>query len=168
MITGPPGRKDMHKFINRKYGTIGTIILAILLFVFSSNIQAQTESEPNDNRDQANEIRLGDSMKALSLMVTGKAPYDAAETKKIAVAVKGHAEAIPKLFPKGSISGPSEALPNIWTDWETFTGLAGSLEKLSDDLGASADTGKTASLAVFAKMGKTCSGCHQDFRKKKE
>ena len=111
---------------------------------------------------------LGDSMKALSLMVTGKAPYDAAETKKIAVAIKGHAEAIPKLFPKGSISGPSEALPNIWTDWETFTGLAGSLEKLSDDLGAAADTGKAASLAVFAKMGKTCSGCHQDFRKKKE
>lgn len=110
---------------------------------------------------------MGDDMKALSLMVTGKAPYDAARTKTIAASIKTHAADIAKLFPKGSISGPSEALPAIWAEWQAFIGHARSLEALADELGTAADQGKAASLGLFAKMGKTCSGCHKDFRKKK-
>ena len=111
---------------------------------------------------------LGDSMKALSLMVTGKAPFSAAETERIATKIKSRAADITRLFPKGSIQGPSEALPNIWTDWDAFTEHAKSLENLAGELEVSADKGKAASRVVFAKMGKTCSGCHQDFRQKKE
>ncbi len=111
---------------------------------------------------------MGDNMKPLSLMVTGKAPYDAAQAKSIAVTIKGHASDIAKLFPKGSTHGPTEALPKIWTDWESFIGHAKSLEDLAAELESVAENGKAASLAIFAKMGKTCSGCHQDFRQKKE
>ena len=111
---------------------------------------------------------MGDNMKALSLMVTGKAAFSADKTKKIASTLKTHASDIAKLFPKGSIKGPSEALPKIWTDWDEFIGYAKSLEGLAGQLEASAANSKTASRALFAKMGKTCSGCHQDFRQKKD
>ncbi len=111
---------------------------------------------------------MGDNMKALSLMVTGRAPYNAKQIKNIAATIKGHTSNTAKLFPKGSISGPSEALPNIWTDWEAFMNHAKSLENLAGELNTAADKGKAAALVIFAKMGKTCSGCHQDFRKKKE
>ncbi len=111
---------------------------------------------------------MGAGMKALAAMVTGKAPYDAAKTKTIAVDMKQHAAAIPKQFPKDSIKGPSEALPAIWTDWEDFKGHADELARLAGQLSRAADTGKMAALGLFAQMGKSCSGCHQDYRKKKQ
>ena len=111
---------------------------------------------------------MGDGMKAIAAMVTGKAPYDAAKTKAIAAEIKKHAAGIPKQFPKGSIKGPSEALPAIWKDWEGFNGHASDLAGLADKLAETAGTGKVAALGVFAKMGKTCSGCHDDYRKKKK
>ena len=111
---------------------------------------------------------MGDGMKSIAAMVTGKAPYDATKTKGIAAELNKHATGIPKQFPKGSIKGPSEALPAIWKDWDAFNGHANELAMLADQLAASADSGKAVALGLFAKMGKTCSGCHQDYRKKKE
>ncbi len=111
---------------------------------------------------------MGEGMKAIAAMVTGKVPYDAAKTKASAAEIGKHATGIAKQFPQGSIKGPSEALPAIWKDWETFNGHADDLAKLADQLAASADSGKVVALGLFAKMGKTCSGCHQDYRKKKK
>ncbi len=111
---------------------------------------------------------MGDGMKSIAAMVTGKAPYDANKTKAISAEIEKHATAIPKQFPKGSIKGPSEALPAIWQDWDDFKGHADDLAKLAGQLASSAENGKTVALGLFAKMGKTCSGCHQDYRQKKE
>ena len=111
---------------------------------------------------------MGEGMKELAAMVTGKAPYDAAKAKTIATTIKEHAVSIPKQFPKDSIKGPSEALPAIWEDWDGFKGHADSLAGLADKLAGSAESGKAVALGLFAQMGKTCSGCHQDYRKKKK
>jgi len=111
---------------------------------------------------------MGDGMKTIAAMVTGKAPYDASTTKTIAAEINQHAVSIPKHFPKGSIDGPSEALPSIWEDWDGFKVHADQLSKLAVQLADAADTGKAAALSLFAQMGKTCSGCHQDYRQKKE
>ena len=116
-------------------------------------------------------MAMGDmakGMKKLAAMVTGKAPYDVEKTRAIAKQIGAHAVSIPEQFPEGSIKGPSEATPNIWTEWDTFAKHAKDLETYAVDLHRAANSGKRASLAMFAKMGKTCSGCHQDFRKKKE
>ena len=111
---------------------------------------------------------MGDGMKSIAAMVTGKAPYDAGKTKASATEIMKHATSIPKQFPKGSIKGPSEALPAIWKDWDAFKGHADELATLAEQLATSADSGKAVALGLFAKLGKTCSGCHQDYRKKKE
>ena len=111
---------------------------------------------------------MADGTKALSLMVTGKQPYDATAVQAIAVRIKDHAGHIPMLFPKGSIKGPSEAMASIWTDWKTFTTQAEELAKLAAELEATASNGKAAAMASFVKIGKSCSGCHQDYRKKKK
>ena len=111
---------------------------------------------------------MGEGMKELAAMVTGKTPYDATKTKTIATTIKEHAVGIPKQFPKGSNKGKSESLPAIWKDWNSFEGHADNLAGLADKLAGSADSGKTVALGLFAQMGKTCSGCHQDYRKKKK
>lgn len=106
--------------------------------------------------------------KTLALMVTGKKPFDAGAVKDVAASLKQHSEEIPKLFPKGSNKHPSEATENIWTDWDDFKEYAASLGKLAGELDAVAQQGKGDVTIVFAKIGKTCSGCHEEFRKKKK
>jgi cytochrome c556 len=68
---------------------------------------------------------IGKSTKALDQMMQGKTAYDAATVRAIAreVAAAG-GDALTRLFPEGSIIAPSEARPEIWTDWARFTGLA--------------------------------------------
>jgi len=111
---------------------------------------------------------MGDGMKSLAAMVTGKVPFASPKIKEIAVSLKGHAADIPGLFPKGSVKGPSEATPAIWKNWAEFQRIAKDLEDLAGQLEGDASNSKPAALALFAKIGKSCSGCHQDYRKKKE
>jgi len=145
-----------------------TLTLAVSLAATLSAVQAHKGATGVVLERMMSMKSMGDGMKSIAAMVTGKAPYDAAKTKAIAGEIGKHATSIPKQFPKGSIKGPSEALPAIWKDWNAFKGHADGLAKLAGQLAASADAGKAAALGVFAKMGKSCSGCHQDYRKKKE
>lgn len=42
--------------------------------------------------------------------------------------LKTHSASLPMLFPKGSIHGPSEALPKIWEDFEEFNRISSDVE----------------------------------------
>jgi hypothetical protein len=53
----------MDNSMNRKYVTLGLSVCVMFFIVLPLFIHAQAESEPNDSRDQANEIRLGESIK---------------------------------------------------------------------------------------------------------
>lgn len=83
---------------------------------------------------------LGEAMKQLKGMFQNKATYDANKVRKAAQAIKSHgAEKLTKLFPKGSIHKPSEALPAIWKDWDQFKTLANNLSAFATSLEAAAD-----------------------------
>ncbi len=88
--------------------------------------------------------------------------------------VQAHAETIrkimadvPALFPAGSDTGPTDALPAIWTDQAGFDTAAKRADGLADALATAAGTGETAAAtAAFAALGKNgCGGCHQTYRK---
>lgn len=148
-----------------------TVVFALavtVIFTAVSTVEAHKGAKGIVMERMMSMKSMGNGMKAIAAMVTGKAPYDAAKVKASAADIKKHAAGIAKQFPKGSIKGPTEALPAIWKDWEGFKRHADDLAGLADQLVTTADTGKVAALGLFAKMGKTCSGCHQDFRKKKQ
>jgi len=152
-----------------KKSPITTIAILGVLFVAGiTTVEAHKGAKGIVMQRMMSMKSMGDGMKELAAMVTGKAPYDSNKTKTIATTIKEHAVGIPKQFPKGSIKGPSEALPAIWKDWDGFKGHAGDLAALADKLAGSADSGKTAALGMFVQLGKNCSGCHRDFRKKKK
>lgn len=72
---------------------------------------------------------------------------------------------IPDLFPEGSIVGDSEALPAIWENWETFTGIVESGKTAATQAIAAAEAGDaTAYAAALKTLGGTCGQCHQQFR----
>ena len=73
-----------------------------------------------------------------------------------AAVIQSHSgEALTKLFPEHSIEGPSEAKPEIWTDWEEFSELAKQLDVFAAGLAEQALT----ALSVFAadmSVGRRC------------
>ncbi|MCB1471886.1 MAG: cytochrome c [Rhodobiaceae bacterium] len=109
-------------------------------------------------------------MKTIAGMVKGESALDAEVVASSATIISRHAEEIPGLFPEGSIRKPSEALPEIWTNWDDFTSraqrLAGRARNLAEIAGSNAEAGALA--ATFAAMGETCKNCHTRYRVKKQ
>lgn len=85
---------------------------------------------------------MKDSMKVLTPLMQGKTEYDAEAVRREARKIQAHAgETLTKLFPEGSSGKPSEAKPDIWTDWDGFADLAAQLELFAGGLAAAADNG---------------------------
>jgi len=111
---------------------------------------------------------LGDRMKTMAAMVKGKAPFDAVAMADSAREIQQTAPDITHLFPEGSLHKPSEALPSVWEEREKFNELAEGLIREAGNLNGVAMAGDRRSIMIqFTKVGKTCSSCHTDFRKKK-
>ena len=101
-------------------------------------------------------------------MVKGKTAFDAAAMADSAREIQQTAPEITHLFPEGSLHKPSEALPSVWEEREKFNELAESLIREAGNLNGVAMAGDRRSIMIqFTKVGKTCSSCHTDFRKKK-
>lgn len=97
---------------------------------------------------------LGDALKAISEMMRGKRAYDAAAVARHADEItRLGGDAMTKLFPEGSIEGPSEARPTVWRDWDDFTQLADQLSAYAAALGDAADNPRAAGGAPTTMMG---------------
>ncbi|MFN0264220.1 c-type cytochrome [Tepidamorphus sp. 3E244] len=134
---------------------------------------------------------MADAMKTMGPMMKGAQPLNAETVEKQAAMIRSHAgETLKKVFPEGSLDSPSEAIPAIWEDWDTFAALADRLELFAHGLelaaGDESQSGADAMMdvsemgqmsaeeigampadAVFGMIGKTCSDCHTQFRQKK-
>ncbi|WP_271951064.1 c-type cytochrome [Ruegeria faecimaris] len=85
---------------------------------------------------------LKNSMKTLTPMMQGKTPYDADVVRREAEQIGRHAgDSMTRLFPDGSGGKPSEAKPEIWTDWDEFSELAEQLHNYSEGLALAAENG---------------------------
>ena len=81
------------------------------------------------------------------------------------VAAWGHK--IPGMFPPGSGTGQTRALPAIWTDKADFDKHAGDLSAAADKLAvALAANDATAAAAAFRATGAVCAACHRSYRHK--
>jgi cytochrome c556 len=112
---------------------------------------------------------LGASGKALAAMARNEAPFDPEAAAAHADVMAAHGgDSMTALFPEGSLKDPSEALPEIWDEWERFTALADLLQDNAAALKAAARTGDIDVFRpAFAKVAGTCGACHEDFREKK-
>ena len=86
-----------------------------------------------------------------------------------ASALAGWAKAIPAMFPPGSTTPASEALPTIWTDRPGFEAAAATMAAAATKLTDLAKAGDTPGFAAqYAELGKTCGACHEKYRKPQE
>ena len=87
--------------------------------------------------------------------------------------LKSHANALADLgaqakvlFPEGTDTGNTDALPLIWKEQEQFNKLVSDLETSSARLrDAVAANDKPGATAAFKKLGEACKGCHDRYRK---
>lgn len=85
---------------------------------------------------------MSDVMKALTPVMRGEQDYSADVVRQGATQIRDHAgEAMTKLFPEGSNDKPSEARPEIWTNWDEFQAMAERLELLASGLEQAAGNG---------------------------
>lgn len=113
--------------------------------------------------------KMGENMKRVGAMVKGKVDFDAAVIASDAQVIRDATPHATKLFPAGSSHKPSEALASIWEEWDQFSALFVKLREEADRLQQVAEKGdKRDIIRQFARVGKVCSSCHTDYRKKEE
>lgn len=112
---------------------------------------------------------LGDRMKETGAMVKGKTAFRSEIIASNAREIQQTAPDIIRLFPQGSLKMPTEALPRIWEEWDRFNEMTDRLIREAGKLSDVAIAGDRREIMIqFTKVGKTCSSCHTDFRKKSE
>jgi cytochrome c556 len=80
-------------------------------------------------------MMLGEQIKLLTPMFSPGGSTDMTVVGKAASMIEMHAgPAMTKLFPEGSIEGPSEARPEIWEEWQQFSQYAAQLAELGAEL----------------------------------
>lgn len=111
---------------------------------------------------------LQKAMRDMAAMLQGKRRYDQARFDTHIATIRAHARHMPAMFPKGSNPKPSEALPEIWGNWNDFLVLVKALEKSADHLENAVKQGdRNGVRRAFVGVARTCSGCHRRFRLRK-
>jgi cytochrome c556 len=112
---------------------------------------------------------MGDASKAIVDMIRGKTTYSDEAVAEYAATINQHSKYITDHYPPGSLQDVSEALPVIWERWDEFEKLAQQLESSSAALIETAqNSDQKAVRAQFAKVAKSCKGCHEDYRQKQD
>lgn len=108
-----------------------------------------------------------DYVKPTVAMLKGEAEFDLAAVKSGAAKVAEHSgDALLDLFPEGTNEGKSEALDNIWTDWDGFSTASELLKTRAAAVAAAED--QASATGAFIAMTKACGGCHEDYRKEEK
>lgn len=104
---------------------------------------------------------IGAATKVLGEMAKGSAEFDT-DTAQAAIArIATHAAKVPDLFEVEASDPMSEALPEIWINWEDFVARAEALEQVADKLEINAPEDVGPALGA---LGATCKACHSDYR----
>ena len=105
-----------------------------------------------------------EAVKVIGAMAKGKVPFEAKTAAEAAHEIEVTAGKIPALFPEGTGGHPSEALPEVWTQWDKFTKDADALGVAAKDLVAALEGGAPDWKAKFKGVIDACKTCHKTFR----
>jgi cytochrome c556 len=114
---------------------------------------------------QDNRKATGPEMRAIKAVIDAKG--DAKEIIPHAAKLKELEVAFSKMFPAGSDTGDTKALPTVWSDMPGFQQASKDAEAAADKLAMAAGTGDMAAItAAWGDVGKSCGSCHSKYRAK--
>ena len=109
-------------------------------------------------------------MKAMAKMFKGAEPFEPDEIRKLSATISRHGgDAMLSLFPEGTLQPPSEARPEIWTNWTRFSELAQELKSTAGALSDGAGNARGRDLdgspeKLFQAVAGTCKACHKKYK----
>lgn len=161
----------MNRFRTRT--RLSTSILAVGTVFGLSLSSTAVFADSDDKAARAVEMRqsalhlLGFYMGPLGAMARGKAPIDMAVIENNAVRIASLAPMLKETFKTDTRGAEveTEALDVIWEQWDKFTANAEATEEKATALAALAAAGSEDGIRqAIGAVGKTCGGCHDDFR----
>jgi cytochrome c556 len=109
----------------------------------------------------------GKAAKLVTDMIKGEQPYDAKAAADAMKSVHDNIGTFVTLFPVGSETGAkTRALPAIWKNKKDFEDWGKQLQEDTGKAQAAAAGGVDSMKTALAEVGKTCNGCHDDYREK--
>lgn len=108
---------------------------------------------------------MSHAAKAMGAVKAGAIPFSFATLNLAGREIAKHGAAARELFPEGSLVKPSEALPAIWSDRQTFDRLLDQMTAAAEKLSVSVD--RDEAMALTNRIGGLCKDCHATFRVKK-
>ena len=131
---------------------IGMLVLAPQLFAQEDVIEKRQKLMKSNGADA----------KAIKGALESK-DYATIETK--AKDIGNNMDKVLDLFPKGSTSDKSRALPAIWEKWDEFSKNPAKVKKAANDVADAAKAKDDGALPAKVKaLGDACGGCHKNFR----
>ena len=130
---------------------------------------AQTQKPEDEIRYRQSVLNVvGRAMGPMGAMAQGKAPFNAAVVQKNSALIETMLSLPWDSFGAGTDKGaPTKADMKIWKEAPKFKQAADAAQKASSDLVAAAKGGNEGAFkAAFSELGKTCKGCHDDYRLK--
>lgn len=140
------------------------VILALSLSISSGlGVWAQSGDPIRQRQDLMKSNQ--EQVRALTGMARGQTPFNAATAQAAFQRIGQNAEQVPALFPAGSDRGKTAALPVIWERKADFDARAAKLAQ--DAKAVQAGVTDQASLqAAIQRVGQSCGGCHETYRRK--
>ncbi len=148
-----------------KRALIATAAIAGLLPTLSAVAQFQKPQDAVEYRQSVMTV-MGNHFGRIGAMVQGKAPFNAAAAASNAEVVAMMSKLPFDAFVAGTAgTEKGTAKANIWTERSKFDAAAKKMQDAVVELVAASKTGDAEKLkAAFGPVGKTCKGCHDDFR----
>lgn len=110
---------------------------------------------------------MGQHFGRIGAMAQGKVPFDAAAAAANADVVASMSKLPFAGFGPGTDSGDTNALPEVWKDADKFKAGQQKMQEEVAKLAVAAKSGNADQVkAAFGEAGKTCKGCHDNFKKK--
>lgn len=144
-----------------------TLTLAAVVVGIVTSAAAQVKPEDQIRYRQSVMNVMGRSFGTLGAMAKGEMPYDKEQAVKNAAIVEMmSALPVPAFGPGTEKGAPTKADMKVWSDAEKFKSAYDKMLAEVKKLPAAAGDAATLKAQV-GEVGKTCKGCHDDFRLKR-
>ena len=150
--------------------------IALATVILSSGLYA-AEKYPHQNEIEARKASMQVNkfhLVLLSAMVRGTREYDAAIAEAAAKNMYASTQMNNiAMWPKGSDNSSAELKPHTdallvgWTESDKLMEKHKAWQDAAANLAANAGKGKDALKSVIGAVGKSCKGCHDDFKQQK-
>ena len=143
-------------------------------FALTATIANANAAKSENHAKKATELRqsvfslLGSNMGPLGGMAKGKIAFDGAAVEKHALRINQLSFMIADYSrtDTSAFNVETEALNKVWQESDLFAEKIKALNESSANLMAAAKTGDESAIKkAIGGVGKTCGGCHDDFKK---